>query len=291
MIPQRIAALLAPWCLVWVIAIGCSRQAPSVGDAAVESPQVEKLSGIKPSPPSQTEVPPIAPSSMAERYASLTRSHAADPAELRRSLIAFYQGWGAAQGAEAIDHAMAHNRTLVRHAFAGWMGADPDAPRQWVLSQSGSGRRQAGLAAGLLHALPATDHAARGEWAAQFAGHSAGARLVSEVAIGWGAAQPQAALDWLTNLPDGNARSNAIETIFQRWTEADPELASAHLTRMPTSGAKDLAISSLAKAIHKDDPEAARLWAETITDESLRELTNGLLSKLAASAGAAIPDL
>ena len=228
---------------------------------------------------------------MEERYEVVTEADA-DPVALRGALISLYEEWGRADGEAAVEHAFALNRTLVRHAFAGWMAADPQAPRDWVLSQAGSDRRRIGLATALLHAFPVDDHRTRGEWAANFADRASGARLVSEVAIGWGGDEPEAVLGWLAILPVGPVRSGAIEAVFRRWTASDPELASMHLTRMPDGDAKDLAISSLAKAIHRDDPEAARLWVDTITDEHLRDHTNSLLNKLAANAAhRAPPDL
>ena len=288
MIPIRLAQLVAPWCLVWLIASGCSRQAPTVGEAEVEGPsksEWQKLTGIQ-SSPRQTAVA----GSLLERYDSIIGSKT-DSVELRKALIQLYAEWGLTEGEAAVAHAMAHNRPLVRHAFTGWMQADPAAPRDWVLSQSASGRRQGTLATALLHALPVTDHGERGEWVANFAAHPSGARLVSEVAIAWARDRPQEALGWLADLPHGRSRSDGIETIFHRWTAADPAVASAHLTRMPSGSAKDLAISSLAKAIHQEDPEAAQLWAESITDDRLQELTLSLLNKLALASAAAVPEL
>jgi hypothetical protein len=54
---------------------------------------------------------------------------------LREALIPFYQQWGSRSGEASVEHAMAHNRTLVRDAFAGWIGSDPAAPHAWVLSE------------------------------------------------------------------------------------------------------------------------------------------------------------
>ena len=213
-----------------------------------------------------------------QRYSVIVQSEA-DPVSLGKKLQSFYRVWGAQDGEAAVRHASRSHPDLLPFAFGGWLSADAEAPRQWVLSHQGSERRRGVLAAGLLHALPERDYQARSEWAEQFARGTAGERLIGEVAAGWGQAEPQQALDWLSGLPEGRARNGGIELVFQRWTEDDPEVASTHVTRMPDGGAKDLAISSLARAIHGDDPEAARLWADTISDVSLRELTTSLLDK------------
>ena len=281
---KRIALFIAPWCFVWLIAVGCSRQEPAASKKA-------RGTGVNPSlasAASAAEVEFLTPDpdlyyrELAERYT--------DPVVLRAALTSLYERWGKADGEAAVSHALSRHRTLAKHALAGWIEADPEAPREWVLAQGGSDRQRLSLAGALLHALPAKDHAARGRWVANFAEESSGLRLVSEVAIGWGRDRPQDALDWLIGLPDGRARTSGIDTVFRRWAQADPEAASTHLTLMPAGAAKDLAISSLAKAIHEDDPEAARLWAETIGDDQLRQLTSGLLNKLAASSPATPPE-
>ncbi len=285
--------LVAPWCLVLLLAIGCSKQKSRVSLEQGDVPERKKISafdarGVDPAtgtrPDHDEEL------SSEERYSAIIQSEA-DPLSRSKKLQAFYRDWGTRHGEAAVLHSMKQHRALVQFAFGGWLGADGDAPREWVLSQEGSERRRAGLAAGLLHALPATDHQLRSEWVEHFVDSDSGTRLVSEVAIGWGQAEPQRALDWLSALPEGRARNGGIETVFQRWTQNDPEVASTHLTRMAEGGAKDLAISSLAKAIYRDDPEAARLWADTIGDVSLRQLTTSLLDKLGARRGELSPEL
>jgi len=274
-IPKQIILIIAPWCFVWLLAIGCSRQAPESDRVKRGSGSAEKLTSLAPQKAIAV--------GMEERYRSLVEGDQSNPAALRSDLVKFYESWGRRDGAAAAKHAFTQNRSLIQHAFAGWLATDPDAPRDWVLSQTGSARARANLGRDLLHALPKFEHRLRAEWAGNFAADQYGSSILSEVAIAWGSDQPEETLEWIAGLPAGEARAGALETIFQRWTLRDPELASTHLTRMAEGPAKDLAISALAKAIYRDDPEAAALWAETITDEELRERTNGLLSRLTTS--------
>lgn len=293
-IPTRVAMLAAPWCLVWCLAASCSRRDPAPGPVADDGRISEVLKAIlSPQPDAPKSQPKTGfedgGTTMAERYSALTEQPELDPEASRQALAGFYDQWGRQSGEAAVAHAFAHNRSLLRAAFAGWMAADPEEPRSWVLAQAASRRRQLALASGLVQAIPAADHASRAAWAEQFADHPTGARIVSEVAIGWAHERPQQALGWLASLPAGSPRDSGIESVFQGWIAADPQEASSHLTRMPPGPTKNLAISSLAKAIGGDDPEAAQLWVEAIGDEDLRKQTSGLLARLAAGAPSPIP--
>lgn len=273
-IPLRIAFLVAPWCFVWLIAIGCSRQESASSRAPVEQAPVMETVAIQP----VVAVSAHVGSDIAGSYASVARSYA-DPVELRNALAEFYTTWGERVGEEAVCHALEQNRSLLRHAFAGWLRAEPETSQRWVLSQGRDGQRQQWLVGGLLHSLPVTDHRARGEWLRHFAGDPSFGELLSEVAIAWGKQCPAEAFDWLAALPECPVTSDTIEVIYERWTEIDPAQAASRLTRMAAGEVKDRAISSLAKVIDRDDPETARLWAESITDETLRQITGSLLSE------------
>jgi hypothetical protein len=224
------------------------------------------------------------------RFTELSETHV-DPIELRSERAKFYREWGERSGRSAVEHAMVQDRTLVCHAFEGWLQVDPDAPKAWVLSQSASDTRRSVLATSLLHALPATDHRARAEWVGKFVNQASVVAFVSEVAIAWGKDRPSEALGWLSGLPDSGARASGIEAVTQRWAKLEPEEASAHLTKMPEGKAKDVAIRSLSKAIYGNDPEVALLWAETVAGEGLHEGRSEGTSELAASNAAVLPEL
>ena len=164
-IPLRLGLLIAPWCFVWVIAIGCSRQDPEADRTASDHQQPDRSAGLG---MGQAEPAGGRKLVMEDRYTTLAQSHA-DPIKHRIALAEFYSEWGAVDGQAAVEHSLAQNRTLVRYAFAGWLDVDVDKPQTWVLSHANHSRQQSVLAIGLLHAFGVTDHATRAEWAAEFA--------------------------------------------------------------------------------------------------------------------------
>ncbi|MGI9240262.1 MAG: hypothetical protein ACR2RV_05645 [Verrucomicrobiales bacterium] len=287
-IPLRIAFLLAPWCFVWLIAIGCSRQGTDTSRLGGEPVQPF---AIEPAEPEETKSS-AGGEAMLARYRAITQSDA-DPSSLRQDLGELYREWGERAGEAAVRHALEQNRTLLPKAFAGWAQSDRAAPVRWVLDQVDHGRskRNVWLASGLLHSFPPDDHEGRSEWVARIVGDAGCEELVAEVAISWGIEHPQQALDWLEAIGGGDGDSAAAVNIFHSWVERDPGSAAARLTQMPAGMMKDRAISSLARVIDRDDPETARLWAGSIVDQNLRQITTRLLGEIPAAADEPSPGL
>ena len=287
MLPLRIAFLIAPWCFVWLIAIGCSRQDTASSTATGgDSIQVDGRAIAQPRiARAASDV-----SDYPGRYAEIVGA-GKDPVALRAALTEFYEAWGESAGEEAVDHALVQHRSLLRYAFAGWAHLDPAAPRRWVLSQSVDSRRQQWLAAGLLRSIAVTDHRARGHWLGNFALDPEFDDLLREVAMAWASEAPGEALDWLEGLPDSRVKSAMIDTVFRRWSEKDPGKAGTRLAQMRPGAEKDHGIICLAKALDRNDPEAAQLWVESIADENLRKIGSSLLSGAAPTAAAPRRDL
>ncbi len=213
MIFLRIAFLIAPWCFVWLVAIGCSRQDSVLDEVSAEPFPLSEVAGAELAESESDR----SGDEMLLRYETIAESHS-DPLGLRKVLGEFYQEWGECAGEAAALHALEQHRSLLPQAFAGWVRNDADAPGRWVLSLVDGGRRErvAWLAAGLLHSLPPDDHRARSQWVARVAGHAGCEELVAEVATSWGKQHPQQALDWLEGLAQGGCPIRRRRKDFQR---------------------------------------------------------------------------
>ena len=80
---------------------------------------------------------------------------------------------------------------------------------------------------------------------------------------------PQAVIDWASDLPEGT-QQRVFEEALDEWTEKDPLAASEYLTQMPDSPVKDSAVEGFAKELSREDPQSAAAWAATIGNEELR---------------------
>lgn len=136
-------------------------------------------------------------------------------------------------------------------------------------------------------------------------------RLIkTHVAMQWSQYEPQKAADWAGLIDDSVTRSEAIQGVVQVWTALDPlsalnwiesldanmdkqkafaeaivgwinlEGANAPaewLNKQPLSPEFDESVKEVALHIMEDDGDAAMEWAESITDEDLRQLTTNMI--------------
>jgi hypothetical protein len=97
--------------------------------------------------------------------------------------------------------------------------------------------------------------------------NSAIARLIGT----WSYDQPAQAAQWvMSQLADGELRRSQLARVIESWTYDNPSAAAEWLSKYPPSSQTDLAARSLAAGLARTNPEEAAVWAESITDENLR---------------------
>ncbi len=80
------------------------------------------------------------------------------------------------------------------------------------------------------------------------------------------------ALGWIQDLEPGfPGRDNASQNIVRTLAKRDINLVGHWLSEQPDSADLDDIRASYAKSVDHIDPQAARAWAETISNEQLRE--------------------
>jgi hypothetical protein len=57
---------------------------------------------------------------------------------------------------------------------------------------------------------------------------------------------------------------------MNRWSESDPYNAAVWLGTLPQGESRDAAVSSFTRRIASSNPEAAAQWAESISDQNIR---------------------
>lgn len=86
-----------------------------------------------------------------------------------------------------------------------------------------------------------------------------------------GLSDPEIAIAMAGLIEHEGTYKDAISGLFREWSVRDPESASKYLTNMEPSATRDAAIETFTDGIIREDPESAMLWANTISDEGLRE--------------------
>ncbi len=91
-------------------------------------------------------------------------------------------------------------------------------------------------------------------------------RVVDKLA----ASDPQAAAAYAANLPAGDAQNQAMEQLLGTWAGSDAAQAGKWLQGLPESPSRDFAVNAFSRTLGTTAPDAAFQWAETITDEAMR---------------------
>ncbi|MGB0259507.1 MAG: hypothetical protein ACPGES_12720 [Coraliomargarita sp.] len=92
--------------------------------------------------------------------------------------------------------------------------------------------------------------------------------LISE----WAESDPAAAAAWVSALPEGDpALGRATAEIIREWARYDLTASAEWLNSMPASPELDWAVASYTYRAAQEDPESAISWAESITNEHMRE--------------------
>ena len=83
---------------------------------------------------------------------------------------------------------------------------------------------------------------------------------------------PNAAADWLTNLPKSDPlyKADHNRTLLQEWSRSDSVAASAWLNEKPLGPERDAAIQGFSSTMQAFEPEAVAAWSNTISNPELR---------------------
>jgi hypothetical protein len=94
---------------------------------------------------------------------------------------------------------------------------------------------------------------------------------LQEAVIAWVNHEPQAAIAWVRDLPDESERSELLLVGSGEMVRTDPVSALRLAVELPASAGVDEIIRRAATEWAAEDPAAAMAWAETISDEPLRQ--------------------
>ncbi len=82
---------------------------------------------------------------------------------------------------------------------------------------------------------------------------------------------PQAAFNYLNNIPASQNRALAYAAIFDHWARLDPRQAAMAAMSLPTGSARKNALSSVASEWAGNDPQSAMSWAAALPEGNLRK--------------------
>lgn len=90
----------------------------------------------------------------------------------------------------------------------------------------------------------------------------------------WAEINPQAAADWLSTLaPEDPAFASGARRIIREWSRYDLNASAQWLNSLPASQSLDRAVISYTQQAALEDPEMAMSWAESITNDKMRQRT------------------
>ncbi len=116
-------------------------------------------------------------------------------------------------------------------------------------------------------------------WVKNLEDESALLQAAPPVARMWSAVDPSRAADWALDLPTGNTRRESIRSVIERWLEdAGPNEAAQWLNEIPAHTDFDSSFQKVGFAMMEIDASAAMTWAESITDNNLRNVTTRLIA-------------
>ena len=112
------------------------------------------------------------------------------------------------------------------------------------------------------------------EWVLDISENRSNSMALTTIASNWAASDPQRAAQWAVALPAGAARVSSVAAVVDSWLRAgDTAVAAEWLNRQPSHPDYDRAVKQVALTVMSEDPEAAMTWAESITEDRLREVT------------------
>jgi hypothetical protein len=159
---------------------------------------------------------------------------------------------------------------LILHAAAQWGSTAPEAAAEWGKSIPNPSLRESVLAA----IAPAWgDHAP--EKAASMVSHLIPTGTQQDHAVvgiiqRWAQKTPENAAAWVERFEENALREIACEHLVGIWAGANPKDAGNWLNELPASLSRDYGIAAYTIALSTDLPAEAARWAESITNNEIR---------------------
>jgi hypothetical protein len=218
---------------------------------------------------------------------ALLATHSApNPAVRRRWVESILRGWeesvheGALSYVESLGHGEDRQwglsvvtRLMVLRdgpeATLAWAEGLPDDDRAFKLNAF---RRAAGAAA-------AVDPLAAAAFAERYLEGHYSKGMPRRVGMAWIDHDPEAALRWLSTLPDNANRTDGVLETYRRWLRHDRAAARLWINTVEVEPWVDGALSVHAKGMGKEDPNEAIRAASQITDPELRQGTLGVVAR------------
>jgi hypothetical protein len=163
-----------------------------------------------------------------------------------RACASIFEAWfnkGADQRSAAFDwlaelpDAEARNAALERVQW-NWMWREPDAVRDFVSGPHGN---------------------------------LASSSMISQVARGQAAKNPESAMEWASNLP-GDRRNTARAAVLQQWLQVRPEGALNYVRDLPAGAERDLAIQNAAQSLMYQAPQQVAGWMKSLPSADQKNL-------------------
>ena len=159
-------------------------------------------------------------------------------------------------------------------AFKAWAGRNPTAAASYLEDQLMTGGLasddDAQAVAAVASAWSQTDPEAAWQWVAELP-PDARAEAVRSLALNLADAEPGRVLSTLQSLPDSYDRAVALEPLVSRWAERDPEKTADWVASLGDPQEKKSAASGLVSAWMVRDPMAASRWVMALPSGGARD--------------------
>ena len=187
-----------------------------------------------------------------------------------QAMVQISYQWAAADPRAAAAYAaQRYDMELLNAVAATWTASDPKSAADWA-----SGLPEA---EGQFTAMATTaavwaqeDPAAAAAYASSLPAGEARDRALVAVASALSYSDPSEAAKWAEQFGEGTARAQAFERLVNAWAVTDPYEAGQWLQHLPRTPSRDSAVIAFCSVIDGEDPAASFRWAETVSDEAIR---------------------
>ena len=123
------------------------------------------------------------------------------------------------------------------------------------------------------------DPEAAAAWAEHHQAGEHGLALPTRVGTRWAKRDPEAAMRWLSTLPEGWNRDAGVRETYRTWLRLGGDRPLVWLRGSELEPWMDPALALFARKIGADEPEEGLAWAGRISDEELRWGTLGQIAR------------
>jgi hypothetical protein len=184
--------------------------------------------------------------------------------------------WGRQDGPTALAWAMTEfeksgNVAMVRSALQGMAEVNPGGALDAMKGANLSDRIKIDLGSQLLGHWAAKDAVAASGWALENRHPDWWGGPVALVAEVWARSDPQAAVQWSTQLSPGLDQMSALVAATSRWSKTDLNGVANYVTRQNPGLSRDIMSGTLAREFGQEDPISGLRWAALVQDPTGRQ--------------------